>query len=157
MSRSRVERVERERLSGRRRVNVARVITPFPPPSVSLFLLRCPRGLSPCHSRSLTLLLYLSIYPSLLRYPPPCRNPSLARTRAALSRLRYYSLLSWSLFSRLSRPFISPRPVSPLNFHSVRATLLGRSELYPPIFFPPSFPLLCAHIYRCKPLSISRA
>lgn len=35
---NRVERVERERLSGRRRVNVARVITPLPPPRLALSL-----------------------------------------------------------------------------------------------------------------------
>lgn len=164
MSRSRVERVERERLSGRRRVNVARVITPLPLPSpprglpLSLFLSRCPRGLSPCHSRSLTFLLYLSVYPSPLRSPPPCRNPSLALVAAPRSLAYDTTRFSRGLFPlRPSRPFISPRLVSHLSTSTRCGLLYSAAPSSIRRCFSPPFPSLYAHVYRCKPLSISRA
>lgn len=81
---SRVERAERERLSGRRRVNVARVITPLPPsplsPTVSLFLLFSPsRSLSPSRdafghivSVLLSFSLFLSHSPFVSSFSPSC-------------------------------------------------------------------------------------
>lgn len=166
MSRSRVERVERverERLSGRRRVNVARVITPLPPTplGLSLPLTNALAHLLPCYSRSLALPLYLSVYPSLLRSPPPCRNPPFPLlTIVPAPRSLAYDTTRFSRgpFSLgLSRPFISPRLVSPLDFHSVRATLLAAAPSSIRRCFSPPFPSLCEHVYRCKPLSISHA
>lgn len=168
MSRSRaerVERVERERLSGRRRVNVARVITPLPLPrsppfSSSLFLSRGPRGLSPCHSRSsLALPLYLSAYPSLLRSPPPCRNPSLALVSAPRSLA--YDTTRWPPFSlslgslaRSSR-LVSSRLTSRLPLGAGYSTRPLRA-LSADVFLLP-LPHCARTVYRCKPLSISRA
>lgn len=155
MSRSRVERVERverERLSGRRRVNVARVITPPPLSlSLSLFFSRWPsRSLTVSFpfSHSPLLSICLSVSPFVLLHPVvPLSH---ARTRAALSRLRYYSLLS-------PVSSLSPRLASRLPLGADYSTRPLR-ELYLPKFFPPTPILsLCAHVYRCKPLSISRA
>lgn len=78
---NRVERVERERLSGRRRVNVARVITPLPPPRLALSLF-----LSLFHSAlghtgvSLSFSPLFRLFLALTRAPPPppslCSVPS---------------------------------------------------------------------------------
>lgn len=72
------------------------------PSSVTLFLSRCPRGLSPCHSRSLTHLLYPSVYPSLPRSPP-----SLV---VAILSLSYPRSLAYDI-TRFSRGFLSLAPI----------------------------------------------
>lgn len=162
MSRSRVERVERERLSGRRRVNVARVITPLPPLlDLSLPLTMPSRSLTVSFplSRSPFLSIRLSVSPSFsstlivtpLSLSYPRRNNSLAYDTTRSS-------LAGSLLSRLSRPFISRLSSRLTSRLPTRCGLLYSTA--PSSIrrcFSPPFPSLCAHVYRCKLLSISRA
>lgn len=100
------------------------------PSSVTLFLSRCPRGLSPCHSRSLTHLLYLSVYPSLPRSPP-----SLV---VAILSLSYPRSLAYDI-TRFSRGFLSlAHPSRLVSFCLSTSTCMllypDRSKLYPPKF-----------------------
>lgn len=125
MSRSRAERVERERLSGRRRVNVARVITSLPPPfpplrrSLSLFSSHDALGLSSHHTYSLS-----PSFSSISFYS------SLTRVRVALSRLRFYSLLS-------RFPLSSIHLRLALRFHPVRTTPFAPRAVSAEAFLPP--------------------
>lgn len=151
MSRSRAERVERERLSGRRRVNVARVITSLPPPCLPFavaslsFRLTTPsvsHRITHAHTQTHTLSLSLS-FSSIPFYFP------LARVRVALSRLRFYSLLS-------RFPLSSIHLRLALRSHPVRTTPLAPRAVSAEAFLPPPSPTpFPSLVHQCKPLSIS--
>jgi len=83
------------------------------------------------HSSSLSIC--LSVSPSLSSIPRRSYSLALIPT---LSRLRYYSILSWF---PLSRPSISPRLVLPLDFY-LYATLSGPLQtLSAKVLLPPPF------------------
>lgn len=113
---------------------------PSPSPLLghSLPLTMPSRSLTVSFPLCLTLLLYPSVYPSLLRSPPPL---SLSLVPAPRSLAYDTTRFSRDLLF-LSHTFISPR----LDFHSARATLLGRSELYPPKFPPSPRPIVHARL-----------
>lgn len=145
---SRVERVERERLSGRRRVNVARVITPLPPSplslTVSLFLLFSPsRSLSPSRdafghivSVLLSFSLFLSPSPYVSSFSPSC--PTLFSSSSYSRTILLVSLTVSSLVHLTSRSPLPPggllSSTRPLGAKSLRA-LSSRPSFSP---FPSS-------------------